>query len=72
MAFVCQSGGFLEGFSEFTPGKSIDLGNMCDIDFAEVLEYLENDPEIRIIALHIEGLKGGKRFLQVAVIGKYS
>ena len=56
----------MEGFSEFTPGKSIDLGNMCDIDFAEVLEYLENDPEIRIIALHIEGLKGGKRFLQVA------
>ena len=66
IAFVCQSGGFLEGFSEFVPGKSIDLGNMCDIDFAEMLEYLENDPEIKIIALHIEGLKDGKRFLQVA------
>ena len=66
VAFVCQSGGFLEGFSEFAPGKSIDLGNMCDIDFAEMLEYLENDPEIRIIALHIEGLKDGKRFLQAA------
>ena len=66
IAFVCQSGGFLEGFSQFIPGKSIDLGNMCDVDFAEMLEYLENDPEIKIIALHIEGLKDGKRFLQVA------
>lgn len=66
IAFVCQSGGFLEGFSEFAPGKGIDLGNTCDIDFAEVLEYFENDPEIKIIALHIEGLKNGKRFLQVA------
>jgi len=66
VAFICQSGGFLEGFSEFAPGKSIDLGNMCDIGFAEVLEYLENDTEINIIALHIEGLKDGKRFLQVA------
>ena len=66
IAFVCQSGGFLEGFSEFAPGKSIDLGNMCDIDFAEVLEYLEDDPETKIIALHIEGLKDGKTFLQVA------
>ena len=66
IAFVCQSGGFLEGFSEFAPGKGIDLGNMCDVDFPEVLEYLENDPETKIIALHIEGLKEGKKLLQVA------
>jgi len=66
VAFVCQSGGFLDGFSEFSPGKSIDLGNTCDVDFVEVLEYLEHDPESKVIALHIEGLKDGKRFLQVA------
>lgn len=66
IAFICQSGGFLQGFAEFIPGKSIDLGNMCDIDFVEVLDYLESDPETKIIALHIEGLKDGKRFLQTA------
>lgn len=66
VAFVCQSGGFMEGFSEFAAGKSIDLGNACDVDFAEVLEYLEDDPETKIIAVHIEGLKEGKRFLEVA------
>ncbi len=66
VAFVCQSGGFLDGFSGFTPGKGIDLGNMCDVDFVEVLEYLEDDPETRVIVLHIEGLTDGKRFLQVA------
>lgn len=66
VAFVCQSGGFLEGFSGFSPGKSIDLGNMCDVDFVETLRYLQNDSETKVIALHIEGLQDGKRFLQVA------
>ena len=66
VALVCQSGGFLEGFSDFALGKGIDLGNMCDVDFAEVLSYLEKDPETRIIALHIEGLREGRRFLEVA------
>jgi acetyltransferase len=66
VALVCQSGGFMEGFSDFTPGKSIDLGNTCDVDFPEVLEYLENDADIKLIALHIEGLREGRRFLEVA------
>lgn len=66
VALVSQSGGFFAGFSEFVAGKGIDLGNMCDIDFADALEYLEQDPEIRVIALHMEAVGDGRRFLEVA------
>ena len=47
-------------------GKAFDLANMCDVDFCDVLEYFEDDPEIRVIALHMEGVPDGRRFLQVA------
>ena len=42
------------------------MGNSCDIDYADALEYLETDPDTKIIALHIEGIKDGKRFIEVA------
>lgn len=66
IAMVSQSGGFFEGFFDFVASKGIDLGNMCDVDFADILEYLEVDPDTRLIFLHIEGLNQGRRFLKVA------
>ncbi|MCL0034677.1 CoA-binding protein [Dehalococcoidia bacterium] len=59
VALVSQSGGLLEGFWGFSFGKAVDLGNMCDVDFADVLGYLESDPETRVIALHMEGVGMG-------------
>jgi len=46
--------------------KSVDLGNKCDLDEADILEYLESDVDTRAIALYIEGLKEGRRFLRIA------
>ena len=66
IAFISQSGGFLEGFSQFKIGKGIDLGNTCDIDFADALTYFEDDPQIRIIGLYVESIKNGKKFLEAA------
>jgi len=66
IALISQSGGFLEGFSQFKVGKGIDLGNTCDIDFADALAYFEGDPQIRVIGLYIESIKNGKKFLEVA------
>lgn len=64
---ICQSGAFFTGFAkQKLLGKGIDLGNACDVDFADGLEYFEQDPEVKLIALHIEGTRDGKRFLQVA------
>lgn len=67
IAVVSQTGMILQGFTRSTIfGKGIDLGNMCDIDFVDVLEYLEDDPEVKVIFLHMEGIKRGRKFLEVA------
>jgi len=47
-------------------GKGIDLGNACDIGFYEALKYFQEDPDIKIIAIHMEGLGEGKEFLSLA------
>jgi acyl-CoA synthetase (NDP forming) len=64
---ICQTGLFFGGLPGFPIlGKGIDLGNACDIDFSDGLEYFEDDPDVRVILLYIEGLKDGKRFMEVA------
>lgn len=42
--------------------KVISYGNACDINEVDLLEYLANDVDTKIIALYIEGIKDGKRF----------
>jgi len=42
--------------------KVISYGNACDINENDLLEYLANDTDTKIIALYIEGIKDGKRF----------
>lgn len=68
VALVAQSGAPQVGAESFTGplAKAIDLGNAADIGFTEVLAYLEHDPDIQVIALHIEGLTAGRRFLETA------
>lgn len=67
IGIIAQSGFFFVGLPKFiVVGKGIDLGNACDIDFADGLEYFEGDPQIKLILLHIEGTKNGRRFMEVA------
>ena len=49
------------GFSKF-----IAVGNQADVTELDALEYLENDPSTKVIAMYIEGLSDGRRFLDVA------
>jgi acyl-CoA synthetase (NDP forming) len=65
---IAQSGIFLVGSPIFTGmmGKGIDVGNGCDLDFADALEYFGADEEIRVIFIQIEGMRQGKRFFEVA------
>ena len=65
VGIVCQSGLFFHGLPEFRlTGKCIDLGNACDIGFAEALQYFENDPQVKVIGLHIEGVNNPQRLLK--------
>jgi len=64
---ICQTGMFFGSFPDLKIlGKGIDLGNACDLDFADCLEYFEYDQDTEIIFLHIEGIKNGRRFMEVA------
>ncbi len=49
------------GFSKF-----VSIGNMADLDFADLMEALADDEQSKAIALYIEGLKDGRRFMRVA------
>ncbi|MCX5997164.1 MAG: CoA-binding protein [Chloroflexi bacterium] len=65
VGIVCQSGLFFHGLPEFRlTGKCIDLGNACDIGFTEALDYFENDPQVKVIGLHIEGVNNPQVLLK--------
>ncbi len=67
VGMVTQTGGLFDGVSEFRfVGKGIDVGNICNVDFADCLDYFEQDPQVRVIALHIEGMPDARRFIQTA------
>ena len=67
VGLICQTGGLFNSSSEFRfIGKGIDVGNICNVDFADCLEYFEDDPEVKIIVLHIEGMPDARRFYNVA------
>ena len=63
---ISQTGLFFIGQPRLKFGKIIDLGNACDIDLADALAYFEDDPDIKVIVLHVEGIREGKKFLRVA------
>jgi len=70
VAFVCQTGFFYWDWIFRNPGlgigKAIDLGNMCNVNHADFLEYLDADPETQVIALYIEGVQDGQKFMEIA------
>jgi acyl-CoA synthetase (NDP forming) len=46
--------------------KFISAGNMLNIGAEELLDYLINDPDTRLIFLYLEGIKDGRRLMDVA------
>ena len=46
--------------------KAISLGNEAVLDVVDCLDYFENDPETKSIALYIEGIRRGRAFVETA------
>jgi len=71
VAFVTQSGGHAVELAREARGwgirfsKIISYGNACDVNEADLLEYLALDPETRIITAYIEGTREGRRFREL-------
>ncbi len=68
VGLICQSGILFVGAMEFSGsiGKGIDIGNACDIGFYDALRYLGEDPDIKIIAIHMEGMQQAREFVSLA------
>ena len=49
------------GFSRF-----VCIGNECDLDFADYLEYFARDRETKVILFYVEGFKRPRRILELA------
>ena len=44
----------------------LSIGNQADVDVAEVIEFLADDPGTTLIACFVEGLRHGRRFVEAA------
>jgi acyl-CoA synthetase (NDP forming) len=72
VSMVGQSGGVLHLalFPAIQEGvglnKVVGLGNRCDMDFPELVDYLARDPETRAIALYVEGVEDPGSLLRQA------
>jgi acetate---CoA ligase (ADP-forming) len=44
--------------------KLVSLGNMSDVDFGDLVKWLDEDPNTTCICLYIEGIKDGRKFME--------
>jgi len=72
IAFVSQSGTMGDYMFEVSESKGygfskiVTSGNQASLEVCDYLEYLADDDDTRVVALYLEGMKDGKRFLEVA------
>lgn len=71
VAVISQSGtvgaAMMDWFSVEELGVSsfVSLGNRADVDEVDLIEYFENDPNTRVIAVYLEGTKDAVRLRKV-------
>jgi 3-hydroxypropionyl-CoA synthetase (ADP-forming) len=70
VAFLSQSGtvgiAFMETADSFGMSKMISYGNRSDVDEADMIWYLSEDPETKVLGLYVEGLGDGRKFINAA------
>lgn len=72
LAFVTQSGAIVTAMLDWAEAQGIgfshivSLGDMCDVDFGDMLNYLANDRNTRAILLYIEAVSSSRKFMSAA------
>ncbi len=70
VAMLSQSGtvgiAFLEDAASFGVSRFVSYGNRVDVDEADLLDFLGDDPDTGVIALYVEGFENGRGFLDAA------
>jgi acetyl coenzyme A synthetase (ADP forming)-like protein len=78
VSFVSQSGSVGSSTLDLISGEGFGLahfisyGNAAVVDEVDILNYLADDPETRVIVFYLEGVQRGKEFIEVVkkVTGK--
>jgi 3-hydroxypropionyl-CoA synthetase (ADP-forming) len=69
VAMITQSGtvgaAFLEA-ATYGISKFVSYGNRVDVDEADLLAYLAQDPDTAVVACYVEGFERGSTFLETA------
>jgi acetyltransferase len=72
LAFVSQSGALITAIVDWARGRNIgfshvvSLGDMADVDFGDLLDYLAADTQSRAILLYMEGVTQAPKFMSAA------
>lgn len=72
LAFLSQSGAVMSTVVDWATSRSIgfshlvSVGDMADVDFGDLLDYLLADPKTRAILLHMEAVTNARKFLSAA------
>jgi acetyltransferase len=73
VSLVVQSGmlsagflGHILGRTPFGLSKICSIGNKLEVDETDLLEYFVDDPETQVIAMYLESLERGRRFVELA------
>ncbi len=72
LAFLSQSGALITGIVDWAESRGIgfshvvSLGDMADVDFGDLLDYLAGDAESRAILLYMESLRSAPKFMSAA------
>ncbi len=72
LAFVTQSGAIVTSMLDWAEtrgagfSKLVSLGDMADVDFGDMLDYLADDPETGAILLYVESVKHARKFMSAA------
>ncbi|MGD8429089.1 MAG: bifunctional acetate--CoA ligase family protein/GNAT family N-acetyltransferase [Ectothiorhodospiraceae bacterium] len=72
LAFVTQSGAIVTSVLDWAESRGIgfshlvSLGDMADVDFGDMLDYLANDGDTRAILLYVEAVTDARKFMSAA------
>ena len=72
IAFISQSGAICGGVIDLIINSRIgfshfaSLGNEMDVTETDMLEYFAEDENVNVIAMYVEGIQDGPRFMEVA------
>ncbi len=72
IAFVSQSGALAVALMDKARSENlafseiISIGNKMQISESELIEYLGDDKQTKVIGMYLEGIKDGEKFLKIA------